>query len=66
MAVRYYGLNKGQIKKDVVEGSSSGSTAVEIAVDLAAITVSGQGRNEVLQLLAYLIQWIEEGKWPPA
>lgn len=69
MASRYYGINKGQTKKDVVEGSSTNSTGIELVVDLAAVTATSKGQEEVLQALDYIRAYIMSKKltkWPPA
>lgn len=67
MAERYYGLNRGETKASVVEGSSSTATTdVEVRIDLAGIASDNQGRNEVLQMLENIKQAIMEDAWPPA
>lgn len=67
MAERFYGLDRGQTRKDVTEGSSSTSTLdVEVRIDLAGIATNGTGRNEVIQMLEYIKQAILEDSWPPA
>jgi hypothetical protein len=67
MAERFYGLNRGQTKTDVTEGSSTTATLdVEVRVDLAGIASDGTGRNEVIQMLEYIKQAIQEDIWPPA
>jgi len=38
MASNYYGLNKGQNQTQVVVGTSTGSTDVELRVDMAKIS----------------------------
>lgn len=62
MASRYYGLNRGQRAVDIVEGSSTGSKSVEIAIDLA----HNMTRSEVLQAIEYIKGAITEDTWPPA
>jgi hypothetical protein len=67
MAERFYGLNRGETKNNITEGSSSTATLdVEVRVDLAGIASNNQGRNEVLQMLDYIKQAIIEDQWPPA
>ena len=67
MAQRYYSLNRGQTKKDVVEDSSTTAGAdVEVRIDLAGVDTSSQGKNEALQLLEYIKQAIKEDQFPPA
>lgn len=67
MASRYYGINKGQRKTDVVEGSSTNSTGIELVVDLAAIAGDGQAKRDILNALEYLKQYIiNKAKFPPA
>lgn len=63
MANRYYGLDRGEHKTDVTEGSSSTATTdVEIRIDLAP----GMNRAEVLILIDEIKSYIIEDIWPPA
>lgn len=62
MASRYFGVNQGQQKTSVVQGSGTNSTNVEFVVDLAA----GMSKSEVLQALEYIEGYIVENIWPPA
>lgn len=67
MAERYYGLDLGQTKNNVTEGSSSTATLdVEVRVDLAGVNAAGQGRQDVIIALNNIIQYITEDNWPPA
>lgn len=67
MAERFYGIDRGETKKDVTEGSSSTATTdVEVRIDLAGISTGADGRNEVIQMLEYIKQAILEDSWPPA
>lgn len=67
MASRYYGVEKGQTRKDVVEGSSTNSTGIELVVDLTKVTADSTGMNEVLKGLEYIKEFImSKAKWPPA
>lgn len=67
MAQRYYGLNRGETKSDVTEGSSTTATLdVEVRIDLAGIAADGTGRNEVIQMLDNIKMAIQEDSWPPA
>ncbi len=67
MAERYYGLNLGETKKDVTEGSSSTATLdVEVRIDLAGVTGGSKGRLEAITMLKDIVRFIEEDTWPPA
>lgn len=63
MAKRYWNINRGQHYTDVVEGSASGSTDIEININLAT---TGMTRLEVLLGINYIIQAIMKDIWPPA
>jgi hypothetical protein len=55
MASRFYGANVGQMQpKDIVEGASTNSTAVELAVDLTKVTDKLQVIQCVKGILNYL------------
>ncbi len=62
MASRYYGIGKGQNQTQVVEGSSSNSTAMELVVDLAVFTK----RQELEDALANLTNSIRQRLYLPA
>lgn len=62
MASRYYGLNRGQKKTNIVEGSSTGSKTFEFAVNLA----DSSTRAEALMALREIEAYIVEDAWPPA
>lgn len=62
MASRYFGLNRGQTRTDVVEGSSTGSKTFELAVNLA----DNADRREVLIAMEEIRDYILAGIWPPA
>lgn len=62
MANRYYGLNRGQTNNDVTEGSSTGSTDVELRVDLSKSFT----KSDILMKLVEFAMWIVKGNWPPA
>lgn len=62
MANRYYGLNRGQTEFSVTEGAATGSTDIEIRVDLSKSLI----KSEVLVKLDELIDHIIKGNWPPA
>ncbi len=67
MAERFYGLNLGQTKNDVTEGSSSTATTdVEVRVDLAGFANAGKAKNDVVQMLENIKMSILEDQWPPA
>lgn len=62
MAQRYYGLDRGESKNSVTEGSgSTATTDAEVRVDLAA----GMSRSEVLLALDIIASRIVESIWPP-
>ena len=63
MAQRYYGLDRGEVKKDVTEGSATTATTdVEVRIDLAA----SMSKSEVLLAIESIKQAITEDIWPPA
>jgi hypothetical protein len=62
MANRYYGLNRGQQQDDVTEGSSTGSTDIEVRVDLSKSFTKG----DVVVKLEELRNYVLAHKWPPA
>lgn len=62
MASRFYGLNRGQTEFQVTEGSATGSTDVEVRVDLT----KSLDKNDVLVKLQEICNWILKGNWPPA
>lgn len=62
MALRYYGVDKGEQQLDVVESAVDPAKDVQVSVDLA----SGISRSEVLEKLRQLANKILEGNWPPA
>lgn len=67
MAQRYYGLDLGKTKNDVVEGSSSTATLdCEVRIDLAGINPGGAGKQDVIDMLNNIVQAITEDVWPPA
>lgn len=62
MAIRYYGLDRGETEFSVEEDSSTTSKDVEVAVDLAA----NLDKSEVLIKLDEIKNHIVKGNWPPA
>ena len=67
MASRYYGVNVGQVKKDVVEGSSSNTTGIELVVDLTKVSADGLSQREILIAIEAIRQYVmNKAKWPPA
>jgi hypothetical protein len=66
MASRYYGVNLGQTKNDVVEGSSSGTKAVEVQIDLTKVDATSKAKMQTIEALNYIIQAITEDQSPPA
>lgn len=62
MALRYYGVDKGEQQLDVVEAAVDPTKDVQVVVDLA----SNISRAEVIQKLTLLQNKIIEGNWPPA
>jgi hypothetical protein len=67
MASRYYGVERGQTRKDVVEGSSTNSTGIELVVDLTKVSADGYSQREILLALEYIKEYIQtKAKFPPA
>jgi hypothetical protein len=62
MASRYYGCERGGKSDSVTDGSSSTSKTVEVVVDLA----DGANRNEVIEALENIKNYILADQWPPA
>lgn len=62
MASRFYGVNVGQMQpKDVTEGASTGSKAVELQVDLTKVT----SKLYVLQCLEAIANYIKTTESSP-
>lgn len=66
MADRFYGVNKGQVDKDVVDATSSPTKDVEVVVDLVTVAGQGQGKLVVIDALQKIIRYILKQPWPPA
>lgn len=62
MASRYYALDVGLPLTSVVEGSSTQSKTVEVAVDLA----DSATREQVIVALENIKNYILQDVWPPA
>lgn len=62
MASRYWGINRGQTEFDIVEGSSTNSTDLELVLDLT----KNLSKSEVLVKLEELENRIVKSDWPPA
>ncbi len=62
MTTYYYGLNRGQRMEDVVVGTSTNSTDIELAVNGANIPAQGDAAALVEVLEGFLAQ----AKFPPA
>lgn len=65
MATRIYGLSQDEVDghKAVTEGVGSATTdSVEVTIDLAKVG----NRQEAVELLTMIIDYIQEGDWPPA
>lgn len=55
MASRFYGVNVGAMQpKDVTEGAATGSTALEVQIDLTKCTDKLQAVNMMKTILNYL------------
>lgn len=61
MASRYFGISRGQKEFDIVEGSSTNSTNVELVVDLAA----NVEKSELIDMLNALKNKILKSTYPP-
>lgn len=67
MAIQWWGLNRGQTEFQATTGSSDLSKAVEVKVDLSAMSAaSAGGKEEVLRMLKMLENVITKSNWPPA
>jgi len=62
MAFRYYGLNRGDHEKDVIDTVASPTKAVELKIDLSA----GLKKNEILDLIQWIENYLIKGIFPPA
>lgn len=62
MASRYYGINRGQNDFQIVEGSSTNSTNIELVVNLA----SSPSREDVILALEKFENYLISHIWPPA
>jgi hypothetical protein len=61
MATRFFAVNKGLAKTDVVQGSSTQSKDVEIRIDQSTNSLS---KMDVLLAIEALEQYITENQWP--
>jgi hypothetical protein len=55
VATEFYGLNLGQHEDNVVRGTVTNSTAVEVTIDLAKVTTQLQVR----ELVEYILNRME-------
>jgi len=55
VAVEFYGVNLGQHASDVVRGTSTNGTAVEVTIDLARVTNMTTAR----MLVEYIVNAME-------
>lgn len=55
MANRYFGINRGQVEEDVVEGASTNSTDIEVNVNLANV----DNQRQVVAALKYIIGYMQ-------
>jgi hypothetical protein len=62
MAVRFWGLNRGQYDKDVVEQAADPTKDCAVKIDLA----KNLTRTDVLQLLEMIKIKLMKDVWPPA
>lgn len=60
MASRYFGINRGQQQTDIVEGSSTNSKDIELAVDLTKSVT----KKELLLAMDLLANYILRGTYP--
>jgi hypothetical protein len=56
MASRFIGLNRGQSEFDIVDGSSTGSTDLEVRIDLTKNIEQGEFFVMLKQIENYLIK----------
>lgn len=71
MATRRYGISLGENEYQVTEavGDAVNADPIELTVDLANITGFGTApppREQVIQALDHLRNYILRGNWPPA
>ena len=70
MATRRWGISPGQNEYQVTEavGSAVAANTIELTVDLANLAGTGAPptRQNVLDALAQIQDWILRGVWPPA
>ncbi len=62
MASRYFGISRGGTEDSVTQGSSTTSKKLEVVLDLSGNFT----KQEVLQGLEYIKQYILKNIWPPA
>lgn len=62
MAVRYWGLNRGQYYKDIVEQAADPSKDCAVKIDLA----KNLTRGDVIKLLEEIKIALLRDVWPPA
>lgn len=62
MANYYYGINKGQVLKDVAVNTSTNSTDIELFVNGTNVT----DRESVVIALQFLLDKVIQSNWTPA
>jgi len=62
MATFYYGLNKGQRQENVVVGTSTNSTDIEITINGTNVTSQQDALNAIENIENFIAQY----KFPPA
>lgn len=62
MAARYFGINRGQGKVDVVDQATTPGSEIEIKIaDTSAIN-----QNTAIIQVQHLLDRLKEKNWPPA
>ena len=65
MAVRYFGIERGQQQSDIVDSGTSNGTKIELMVDLADINaVSPISKHELINALDMFKAYILRSTYP--
>lgn len=63
MAQEYYGLNRGQTEFNVVNGTSTNSTDIEVRIDTSKNFTTSEIKNKLQEIYDTIIR---NNLWPPA